>query len=438
MKQYLIIFTRYPEPHRSKTRLIPLLGPEGAAALQGEMTRHTFAWAQKLAAKGSVSVQVRFEGGDQPRMRESFGSGFPYHPQGPGDLGSRMAGAFEAAFAAGAQRTMIIGTDCPDITPDLIEDAFERLASADLVLGPATDGGYFLVGLRQPYPALFEGISWGQETVLRQTRKRAQELGLTTSLLAALSDVDRPEDVPVWHRVKGWDGKPPLSRISVVIPTLNEAGHLERTLATLREGTNIESIVADGGSRDGTDLLAARHGAKLVRSSPGRAQQMNAGASAAAGEILLFLHADTQLPEHFDQHVRQALGHPNAAAGAFRLGIKGSRRTFRLIEWAVNLRSRYLQMPYGDQAIFLRANTFRQLGGFPELPLMEDFEFIRRLRRHGRIAITPASVTTSARRWEQLGPWKTTWINQSVILGYYLGLSPETLSRWYSRGGRRD
>lgn len=228
------------------------------------------------------------------------------------------------------------------------------------------------------------------------------------------------------------------SLISIVIPSLNEAGRLADTLLALRGAQNVEIILVDGGSRDGTDLLAAKHETKLVRSSPGRAQQMNAGASAATGEILLFLHADTRLPESFDEHVRQALDQPHVVAGAFRLRLDGSRLVFRLIEGAVNLRSRYLHMPYGDQAMFLRADSFRRMGGFPELPIMEDFEFIRRLRRHGRIAIVPVSATTSARRWELLGPWKTTWINQQVILGYYLGVSPETLSRWYSHGGSRS
>jgi rSAM/selenodomain-associated transferase 2 len=220
--------------------------------------------------------------------------------------------------------------------------------------------------------------------------------------------------------------------ISVVIPTLNEAPYLDRALAPLRGGQNIETIVVDGGSHDGTDVLAAERGVPLIRGCPGRAQQLNAGARAAVGEILLFLHADTQLPDRFDEYVRQTLASPNVVAGAFRLRIDGPRPAFRLIEWAVNLRSRYLQMPYGDQAIFLRTDTFHQLGGFPELPIMEDFELVRRLRRLGKIAIVAAPATTSARRWEQLGPWRTTLINQQVILGYHLGVSPQTLSRWYA------
>jgi rSAM/selenodomain-associated transferase 2 len=257
--------------------------------------------------------------------------------------------------------------------------------------------------------------------------------GLPTSLLTALSDVDRPEDLPVWQRTKG--GSLPASnvpRISIVIPALNEASNLADSLSAMRGVQNIETIVVDGGSCDGTDSLALDRGALLIRSAAGRARQMNAGAQAAAGEILLFLHAGTRLPERFDEQVRELLVQPGVVAGAFRLRIDGARRAFRLIEWMVNLRSRWLQMPYGDQAIFLRSDIFHRSGGFPELAIMEDFEFIRRLRRHGKIAIASASATTSARRWEMLGPWRTTWINHRIILGHRLGICPDTLAKWYA------
>jgi rSAM/selenodomain-associated transferase 1 len=319
VSRHLIIFTRYPEPHRTKTRMIPRLGPEGAAELQGDMTDHALAWARELAVGASVSVQVRFEGGDEARMRERFGDSFPYLPQGSGDLGDRMVRAIAEVFAAGAARVIVVGTDCPDITSDLAEEAFERLATADVVLGPATDGGYYLIGLRRPIPALFAGIAWGQETVLRETRKRADELGLATSLLTALSDVDRPEDLPVWQRAKGDSlsaSNPP--RISVIIPALNEANHLDGTLSALQGAQNIETIVVDGGSCDGTDSLALDRGALLVRSAAGRARQMNAGAQAATGEILLFLHADTRLPERFDEQVPELVARRGVVASAFR------------------------------------------------------------------------------------------------------------------------
>jgi len=163
---------------------------------------------------------------------------------------------------------------------------------------------------------------------------------------------------------------------------------------------------------------------------------MNAGAAAASGSILLFLHADTRLPPGFDSAVRSALEEPGVVAGAFRLRIGAPGGSLRIIERAVAIRSRVLRMPYGDQGIFVRNETFHELGGFPELPVMEDFEFVRRLRRRGKIRIVSLSAITSGRRWRELGPWRTTWINQKVILGYYLGISPERLAAWYAAGAK--
>jgi len=158
---------------------------------------------------------------------------------------------------------------------------------------------------------------------------------------------------------------------------------------------------------------------------------MNAGAEAAEGTFLVFLHADTRLPEEFDGYVRRILTESGVAAGAFQLKIDDPSARLRLIEKAANWRSRYLQMPYGDQAIFLRRELFREMGGFPDLPIMEDFQLIRRLRGRGRIVIAPAAVVTSARRWKQLGALRTTLINQLMILGFYLDLEPSRLARWY-------
>jgi hypothetical protein len=119
------------------------------------------------------------------------------------------------------------------------------------------------------------------------------------------------------------------------------------------------------------------------------------------------------------------------AAGAFELGIDSPMRSLRIIEAVANFRARWLHMPYGDQGLFMRASVFHEVGGFPEFPIMEDFELVRRLRRRGRIVISDPRVATSARRWQQLGPLRTTWTNQMIVLSYYLGVSPERLAKWY-------
>ncbi len=221
------------------------------------------------------------------------------------------------------------------------------------------------------------------------------------------------------------------ARISIIIPTLNEAENIKEAIATTQLGINIEVIVVDGGSNDDTVAIAQSLGVKIISSSPGRAVQMNRGAVAATGEILLFLHADTCLPTGFDDMVRTALQQPGTLAGAFKLRIDASLLSLRWVELGVNLRSHFYQMPYGDQAIFLTKAVFQQIGGFPELPIMEDFELMRRLKRIGQIVIIPTPIVTSARRWLQKGVFKTTLLNQIVIIAYLLGISPKRICRWY-------
>jgi rSAM/selenodomain-associated transferase 2 len=194
-----------------------------------------------------------------------------------------------------------------------------------------------------------------------------------------------------------------------------------------------ETIVVDGGSEDETGKLAAALGAQVFSSPRGRSKQMNLAASKASGEILLFLHADTHLPENFQEHVVSALRCSKVAGGAFQLVIRGSSISLRLIELGVNIRSRLLKIPYGDQAIFLRTETFKRLNGFKEMQIMEDLDLVRRLGKVGRIAIVNASVVTSARRWNQVGILKTTLINQIAVASYFAGVSPARIACFYRR-----
>jgi rSAM/selenodomain-associated transferase 2 len=231
--------------------------------------------------------------------------------------------------------------------------------------------------------------------------------------------------------------KAAIERISIIIPVLNEVVTIKEALASTYPSNNVEVIVVDGGSIDGTVELVQSLDVKVLSVSAGRACQMNVGALAAKGEILLFLHADTRLPSEFDMMVRAALKPPKQkgrkapVAGAFALQIDASLRSLRLIEWGVNWRSRFWQMPYGDQAIFLKAETFHQMGGFEELPIMEDFELMRRLKRLGSIVLIPLPVVTSARRWLKKGIIQTTLTNQIIIFAYLLRVSPQQLVRWY-------
>jgi len=435
----LIVFTRYPEAGSTKTRLIPVLGREGAAELQRRMTEHTMRAVGALMGRRPLTLEVRFDGGrltdslvGASLMRKWLGAGVWHRRQGTGNLGERMARAFAAAFDERAERALIVGCDCPGVTADLLERAFDALRRHELVLGPAGDGGYYLIGLRRRQPRLFTSIPWGTSDVLPRTLAAARGLGLSVGLLDALDDVDRPDDLPVWQRIVASSAASAAApRISVIIPALNEAANVGFAVTSAARGRSVEVVVVDGGSNDGTPEVARSCGARVMSAPRGRARQMNAGATAASGDVLLFLHADTQLPWGFDECVRHALADAGVVAGAFGFAIGGDGAALRVLQRLTNYRARRFQMPYGDQAIFLRAETFRAMGGFPEIPIMEDYELVARLRRRGRIAVLCAPALTSGRRWASVGALRTTLLNQLVIGGYRLGVSPERLARWY-------
>jgi rSAM/selenodomain-associated transferase 1 len=190
----LVIFTRYPVPGRSKTRLIAVLGAEGAARLQRRLTEQIVERARTLAAP-SLSIQICYADGEDRSMRRWLGHQLDYRQQARGDLGSRMLAAFEQAAADGMRATVIVGSDIPALTASLIDEAFVHLAAHPLVIGPAKDGGYYLIGMRRVWPELFRGIPWSSQSVLPRTLDRARTLGLGFHLLSTLGDVDRPEDL---------------------------------------------------------------------------------------------------------------------------------------------------------------------------------------------------------------------------------------------------
>lgn len=228
--------------------------------------------------------------------------------------------------------------------------------------------------------------------------------------------------------------------ISVIIPVRNEATCIGHTLDAVRQSSVVESIVIDGGSTDGTRQIALAAGARVMEAKPGRARQMNLGVTRSSGGILLFLHGDTLLPPEWDTAVRSCMEDPEVVAGAFAFSVDGSFPGKRLLEWGTNLRARSLQLPYGDQALFMRRSTFDKVGGYPEIQLMEDYELVRKLHKLGRIRVLEKPVRTSGRRWHQLGFLRTFWVNQMVIAGHLLGVDHQKLAEFYRKprkAGRR-
>ncbi len=429
-RRRLILFARYPIAGKAKTRLIPALGPEGAAALHRRLVLRTLRTAREACRVLPADLEVHFDGDTEQAMSHWLGNDARFFPQCVGDLGERMASAFEESFRAGSAATVIVGSDCPGLSPDAIISAFASLRETPTVLGPAQDGGYYLIGLSRPIPELFRGIPWGTDRVLADSLAVLQRQISKVSLLNPLADIDRPEDLPIWRQLASSEDVC-LDRVSVIIPALNEECHIAATMRAVSQSPCHEVIVVDGTSTDATEQRAKEAGATVLTSKPGRARQLNAGAARAEGASLLFLHADTLLPPGWTEALVRTLRMPRVAAGAFRFRIAGNFRGKSFIEWTTGIRSCWLQRPYGDQGLFLTRALFEEMGGFADLPIMEDYEFTGRLGRRGRIVTVREPALTSPRRWQTLGVLRTTLRNQWMLAGYHLGVTPQKLAARY-------
>jgi rSAM/selenodomain-associated transferase 2 len=224
-------------------------------------------------------------------------------------------------------------------------------------------------------------------------------------------------------------------QLSIILPALNEAARVEAALARLAaQAPGAERILVDGGSTDGTPLLARRLGGPgltVLEGERGRARQMNRGAAAARGDWLLFLHVDTRLPNGFAAEPGRAAAR-GCGAGAFRLRIAGRHPLLPLLAWGANLRTAWRGIALGDQALFLRRGVFQALGGFPDLPLMEDYALALRLRAAGeRLYLSPLAAETSGRRWDGAGFWRTWWTMRRAYWGFDRGAPVAALAARY-------
>ncbi|MBW2526261.1 MAG: TIGR04283 family arsenosugar biosynthesis glycosyltransferase [Deltaproteobacteria bacterium] len=435
------MLTRHRDSRQAKTRLQPALGSEAARAVHRALAEEVAAQVLALGATGEAEVEIWHDDGSARRMRGWLGPLPRYRRQPPGDLGRRLEGLFEQAVREGARCCVAVGSDCPTMTADHLRQALSALDDAELAIGPATDGGYWLIGMRsaaarQALPSLFRGIPWGSADVLEQTLDKAGKLGLGVELLPELADVDRPADLEKWLRWRDASGA--RMDLSVVIPSLDEEAGIEAAIASAWRGGATQVVVADGGSNDASRQLASRAGALVIEAPTGRAKQLNAGAARAAGDVLLFLHADTVLPASAATLIRAAMAEPAVVGGAFRYAATGAGAWDPLLSLGGQLRCTLSGHPYGDQGIFVRARVFRALGGFPDLPIMEDWELVARMRRLGRLVVLPEPAVTSAASFATHGVVRASMLNLVAIIGYQLGVAPRRLAGWRNRIARRS
>ncbi len=421
----IIIFSRYPVPGKTKTRLIPDIGALNAADLHKRMTEKTLRTAKKLTVSHNLNIEICFEGGNSDEMCKWLGDDLIYSRQVKNNLGRRMDEAIFQAFLRGYKRIVLIGTDIPELKTDHLKEAFHALNTHDVVLGPSTDGGYWLVGLKNNAD-IFKNISWGTDVVLNQTIKAVQDIGLTHYLLKPLTDIDTIDNI------RQWRSSETISRpyVSVIIPAINEADNIEKAIASAWH-KDVEIIVVDGGSTDKTVEKAKKAGARVIECLPGRSIQQNRGAALSKGSVLLFLHADTLLPEKYMATIFNAFLDSGTIAGAFEFRTDSKKLFMKIVHFFTNIRSRYFNLPYGDQALFVKKEMFEYIGGFPDVAIAEDLFLIRRLLELGNISILPRHIISSGRRWEDIGIFKTFIKNQMIAAGCFLGFSPSKLSFLY-------
>jgi uncharacterized protein len=420
----VLVMAKAPLPGRVKTRLQPAFTPEQCAEIQAALIRRTERWALEVAPGAA------FMACDRPEATPTRVTTFE---QSEGHLGRRLEHATAHVWQRHRGPLLVVGVDTR-LTAAHAEAALDHLAAGtDAVFGPALDGGYYLVALARPLPELFaiDPAAWGGPEVLERSIAAAHEAGLSVATLDPERDLDTPADAAAL--IDDPELAPLLRRglVSVVVPVLDEAAALPALLDHLAslEG-RFEVVVADGGSRDGTPDLAAGHplAPRVVRAPRGRAEQMNAGAAEARGELLVFLHADTRLPPS----AHRSLTTTAADGGNFQIRFDGGDRFSRVLGRWYSLQRR-LGVYYGDSAIWLRRAVFDALGGFRPLPIMEDYDLARRLERGFRTACLPGPAITSGRRWRALGVPRTVLSWVAIRWLFLAGVPPERLARLYRR-----
>ena len=436
----LIIFTREPEPGHTKTRLMPYFSAEKCAELHRCMLKDI---RNEMRSVDADIIVAHTGGRNGPEfLLKTFGRKTVFMEQRGADIGAKMKNAIEEALELGYGRVVLIGTDIPEIRAGSVNDAFSKLDSSDIVLGPTEDGGYYLIGMSSVHPEAFGVKVYGTGSVFEETAESIRQAGLSVALADKYPDIDTPEDISAYRKRMREDASVRRSytgrfirdaaTISIVIPVFNESGEVSCMMEQLQEyKRECEIIFVDGGSTDDT-VSRIGNAFTVISSEKGRGSQMNRGALESAGDILFFLHCDSLLPEDFLSEIRRTMS--AYSWGCF--GVRFPSRNFFMLTNRIisNHRASRRRLPFGDQGIFVDRKLFFEMGMFPEVPLMEDYEFSLKMRKCGIVpGMTRRRLISSDRRY---GTGTKSILKTEICMWrlrrmYRKGVSPDTLKAYY-------
>ena len=439
----IIFFTRIPELGKIKTRLEPFLTKELCVELQTAFIKDIY---NNIKTMG-IDIIISYSSiGDLDTLRNIVDKDVRFIKQEGKDIGEKMHNAIAISLKQ-YKKVVLIGSDLPLLNKEDIELAFDILEEKDLVISPTYDGGYYLIGMKEENPDIFN-IEYSTSSVFKETLDRIQNIGLTYGKGNIQLDIDDARDFISLHKVLKENeslscentrnivnkvmGKCDEKKISIIIPVYNELTTINELMNNLEQfKDNCEIIFVDGGSNDGTNIIIEEKYRLIYSPNKGRSYQMNYGASLAKGEIFLFLHADSFLSTNALDEIYRIISQ-GYRVGCFKIKFDSKSIIMKICGLMSNLRVRLRNIAFGDQGIFIDRYYFNELGGFKEIPLMEDYQLSMDIKADKeKIRLAKTAIKTSERLFIKIGRLRTMARMQKLQYMYRNGEDVEVIAKLY-------